>query len=197
MPVYQPASIAHHHEFPNASLALYLTGDIISTHNNMETTPHACAAGLLEVVPLMMRVIRAKVRSHSSPELTMAQFRALAFLGRNQRAMLSDVATFLALTLPATSKLIDGLVSAGLARREIDPLDRRKVALTLTAAGKRRYAAALKSSADFLAQRVSKLSAAQREQIVGALKSLQAIFADDPPETRGPTPRPKLKNARA
>src|SRR4029077_403378 len=106
----------------------------------MNTPSGQCAAELLELVPLMMRVIRAKVRSHSSPELSVAQFRALAFLGRNQRAMLGDVAGFLALTLPAASKLVDGLVSVGFATREIDPADRRKVALTLTAAGRRKYA---------------------------------------------------------
>ena len=65
----------------------------------MNLPPRDCAAELLEVVPLMMRVIRAKVRAHSSPELSVPQFRALAFLGRNEGAMLGDVATFLVLTL--------------------------------------------------------------------------------------------------
>ena len=48
-------------------------------------------------------LIRANIRAHSSPELSMPQFRALAFLGRNEGAMLGDVATFLTLSLSAAS----------------------------------------------------------------------------------------------
>ncbi len=157
----------------------------------MDTSPLQCANELLEVVPLMMRVIRARVRSHSSPELSVAQFRALAFLGRNKNAMLGDVANFLALTLPAASKLIEVLVVEGFARREIDPRDRRKVALTLTAAGRRKYATALKASADFLAERMSLLGPVERGWIARAMKSLHTVFSEDPPETRPPTSKPK------
>ncbi len=149
----------------------------------MEATPEYCASELLEVIPLMMRVIRAQVRSHSSPELSIPQFRALAFLGRNQSAMLRDVGDFLAITIPAASRLIDGLVAAGFSTRVIDPADRRKVMLTLTAAGRRKYAAALKVSAEFLAERVERLSALERERLAHAMKSLRSIFADEPPET--------------
>jgi DNA-binding MarR family transcriptional regulator len=155
----------------------------------MDTSPLQCANDLLEVVPLMMRVIRSKVRNHSSPELSVAQFRTLAFLGRNENAMLGDVATFLALTLPAASKLVEGLVIAGFARREIDPSDRRKVVLTLTPPGRRKYATALKASADFLAERMSLLGANERGWITRAMKSLHTVFSDDPPETRPPKPK--------
>jgi DNA-binding MarR family transcriptional regulator len=163
----------------------------------METTSHECAAALLEVVPLMMRAIRAKVRDHSSPELSMAQFRSLAFLGRNENAMLGDVANFLALTPPAASKLINGLVGSGLARREIDAADRRKVALALTPAGHRKYSAALKACADFLAERVAQLSPGDRAVIARSMKSLQAIFADEPSETRNRPPAAKTRRAAA
>lgn len=157
----------------------------------MDNSPLQCANELLEVVPLMMRVIRAKVRSHSSPELSVAQFRALAFLGRNENAMLGDVANFLAQTLPAASKLIDGLVLAGFAGRKIDPSDRRKVALTLTPMGRRKYATALRASADFLAERMSLLGPVERGWIARAMKSLHTVFSEDSPETRPPASKPK------
>jgi DNA-binding MarR family transcriptional regulator len=164
----------------------------------METSPRYCADELLEVIPLVMRVIRARVRSHSSPELSMPQFRALAFLGRNRRAMLGDVGNFLALSLPAASKLIDGLVGAGLAARETDPADRRRVSLTLTGAGRRRYAAALKSSAEFLAARVQRLTPAERAGVARAMRSLRSIFDDPPPELQpgGPAPSRRAPAAR-
>jgi DNA-binding MarR family transcriptional regulator len=155
----------------------------------MDHSPGACANALLEIVPLIMRNIRAKVRRHSGPELSVPQFRTLAFLGRNDRVMLGDVATFLALTLPAASKLIDGLVSVGFATREIDPDDRRKVILALTPAGRRKFNAALKFTADFLAERVSNLKEADRAAVARAMKALDKVFTEDPSETRNGAPR--------
>jgi DNA-binding MarR family transcriptional regulator len=149
----------------------------------MNLPPRDCAAELLEVVPLMMRVIRGKVRAHSSPELSMPQFRALAFLGRNDGAMLSDVATFLVLTLSATSKLVDGLVTADLVTRESDPLDRRKIALRLTPSGQRKFAAAREATAEFLTERVADVSADERARITDSMRILRGLFADDPTET--------------
>ncbi|MEP6668824.1 MAG: MarR family transcriptional regulator [Chthoniobacter sp.] len=150
----------------------------------MNLPPRDCAAELLEVVPLMMRVIRTKVRAHSSPELSVPQFRALAFLGRNEGAMLGDVAGFLVLTLSATSKLIDGLVTADLVARDSDPLDRRKIVLTLTASGQRKFAAVRQATADFLTERVAEVSVAERACITDAMRTLRGIFSDVPaPET--------------
>lgn len=156
----------------------------------MNLPPRDCAAELLEVVPMMMRVIRAKVRSNSSPELSVPQFRALAFLGRNEGAMLGDVAGFLVLTLSAASKLVDGLVTAGLVGRESDPLDRRKIALKLTAAGERKFAAVREATAEFLTERVAEVSADERACITAAMRTLRGIFSDVPPEIGGRLAKP-------
>lgn len=146
----------------------------------MKLTSKDCAAELLEVVPLMMRVIRSKVRAHSSPELSMPQFRALAFLGRNEGAMLGDVASFLTLTLSAASKLVDGLVNADLVTRESDLRDRRKIVLKLTPAGKDKFAAARQATSDFLAERVAPLASEDRVCIADAMRVLQRVFTDVP-----------------
>jgi DNA-binding MarR family transcriptional regulator len=151
----------------------------------MTLPPRDCATEILEVVPLIMRVIRAKVRANSSPELSMPQFRALAFLGRNDGAMLGDVAGFLVLTLSATSKLVDGLVTADLVTRESDPLDRRKIVLRLTTAGQKKFAAVREATADFLTDRIAEVSLDNRVCIADAMRILRGLFADEPPETPG------------
>jgi DNA-binding MarR family transcriptional regulator len=156
----------------------------------MRLSPRDCAAELLDVVPLMMRVIRAEVRAHSSPELTMAQFRTLAFLGRNEGAMLGDVATFLCLTLSAASKLVDGLVTGDLVGREIDPADRRKVVLKLTPSGQKKFAAARQATAQLLSTRVEGLSGEERAIVVEAMQILQRVFSEAPPETNGQLVKP-------
>jgi len=155
----------------------------------MRLTPRDCAAELLEVVPLMMRVIRAEVRAHSTPELTIPQFRALAFLGRNEGAMLGDVAAFLTLSLSAASKLVDGLVVANLVTRESDLRDRRKIVLRLTASGQKKFAAARQATAEFLADRVAGLSTTDRVSIIDAMQILHRVFSDGPPETNGHLPK--------
>lgn len=149
----------------------------------MNLPPRDCAAELLDVVPLMMRVIRAKVRSHSSPELSMPQFRALAFIGRNEGAMLGDLANFLVLTLSATSKLVDVLVNADLVMRESDPQDRRKIALKLSPSGEQKFAAVREATADFLSERVAEVPIEERACIADSMRILRGIFADVPPET--------------
>ncbi|MEO7319238.1 MAG: MarR family transcriptional regulator [Chthoniobacteraceae bacterium] len=148
----------------------------------MAASPNQCADELLETVPHLMRVIRTNVRSQSGPELSMPQFRTLAFLGRNQCAMLGDVAAFLGLTLPAASKLVDGLVAAKLASREIHAQDRRRVSLELTKSGQRKYAAVVDAARDFLAAKMRHLKADERATVVGAMQLLHDAFADAPHE---------------
>jgi len=136
----------------------------------------------------MMRVIRSKVRANSSPELSMPQYRALAFIGRNEGAMLGDVANFLTLTLSAASKMVDVLVNAKLVARASDPNDRRKIALKLTPNGKEKFTAVRQAAADFLADRVAPLSLEDRVCIADAMQILQRIFTDVP-ETNEPLPK--------
>ena len=157
----------------------------------MDRSAKQCAEQLLDIVPLMMRAIRAQVRSRGGGGLSLPQFRALAFLGRNESAMLGDVGEFLGLTLPAASKLIEGLVAAGMVSRRADPVDRRKVMLRLTAAGRRKYAALLKLVGDYLTERVARLSLRERTGISAALRALQTVFTDVPPETGGLSRRKK------
>lgn len=148
-------------------------------------TARECAAAVLEGVPHLMRVLRAQVRSQSNPDLSMPQFRTLAFLGRNAGAMLVDVATFLALTPPAASKLVDGLFNAGLVSRDAVSDDRRRVALNLTPAGRQKYAAAVRTAENYLAERIEQLDGRTRAEILRSVAALQTIF-EAPSEVRRP-----------
>jgi DNA-binding MarR family transcriptional regulator len=100
--------------------------------------------------------------------------------------MLSDVATFLALTPPAASKLVDGLFSAGLLARDPGSEDRRCVALRLTPAGRRKFDAAVRAAETYLAERIDRLDSQTRAEVLRTMNALHALF-DDPPEVRRPT----------
>src|SRR5690349_21174241 len=97
-------------------------------------SPDNCARALLEVVPPIMRVIRAEMRSQSAPELSVPQFRVLAYVNNHPGASLSEVADHIGLTRPAMSVLVDGLVNRRLMLRETDRSDRRRLTLALTRA---------------------------------------------------------------
>ena len=83
-------------------------------------SPDECARQILEIVPMVMRAIRTEIRSHRGSELSVPQFRVLIFLNRHEGASLSDIAEHLGLTLPSTSKMIDGLVARNMVTRQMD-----------------------------------------------------------------------------
>jgi len=146
----------------------------------MTPTSQSCAAELLEVVPLIMRAMRAEVRRQRTPELSMPQFRALAFIGRNEGAALSDVAAFLGLTLPSVSKLIDGLVASKFVVREVAPGDRRRIHLALSPAGHAKYKVMVTQARNFLAKKVAHFSGPQHRQLSEILTALRLTFEKNP-----------------
>lgn len=147
----------------------------------MNRTSQNCAADLLEVVPMIMRAMRAEVRRHRLPELSMPQFRALAFIGRNEGAALSDVALFLGLGLPSASKLVDGLVESKFVIREIARGDRRRVQLALSPAGHDKYKVMVRQARNFLAGKVAHFSDDQFRMLGEVLTALRQTFEEDAP----------------
>jgi DNA-binding MarR family transcriptional regulator len=132
-----------------------------------------CAAEILETVPAVMGFIRAQMRCHRGPELSVPHFRALLFLRRNGGASLSALAEFLGLSLPATSRLVEGLVRKNFVVRRIPPGNRRLIALALSAAGRRTVAAARQATESRLAEVVAPLPAGERAAIGHALRTLR------------------------
>ena len=124
----------------------------------------------------------------------MPQFRTLAFLGRNEDPMLADVATFLGLTPPAASKLVDTLVAAKLVTREEGMIDRRRVALKLTPAGLRRYTQLVGDAESSLAERIQNITPSVRQDVIRGLEALHSVF-EDPSEVRRSTAKRKYPTA--
>jgi DNA-binding MarR family transcriptional regulator len=139
-------------------------------------SPDDCAAEILETVPTVMRFIRAQMRCHRRSDLSVPQFRTLLFLGRNRGASLSALAEFLGLSLPGTSRLVGGLVKNNFVVRRIPPGNRRLVALSLSARGRKTICAARRATERRLAQVVASLPAAERAAILRGLRMLREKF---------------------
>jgi DNA-binding MarR family transcriptional regulator len=142
----------------------------------MEATPQACAHEILDVTPIVIQTIRFEMRSQRLTDLTVPQFRTVAYINRHPGASLSDAAEFIGLTLSSMSILVNGLVERGLVSRETSVADRRRVSLTLTAAGKTMFDDVLERVQSRLAEMVAALSEAERAVVVQAMELLRPIF---------------------
>jgi DNA-binding MarR family transcriptional regulator len=143
----------------------------------MGAAVHDAAHEVLETVPLVMRTIRGEMRRHRAADLSVPQFRTLAYIHRHRGVSLSSVAEHIGLTLPSMSKLVDGLVARGLITRESCADDRRRVTLAITARGRTILQAARDAALSSLADRLESLSEPERITVVRAMQTLHRVFA--------------------
>lgn len=144
------------------------------------TSPRQTAALVIDNVPLLMRILRAKFREKRSGELSMAQFRTLAFVDANRGASLSEAAEHIGLSLPSMSKLVDSLVNQELLTRGTHGVDRRRICLGLTRTGKRELDEAYRHAESFFAGKFAELSSAQRSQLAESIGTLKKLFVLSP-----------------
>ncbi len=147
-----------------------------------------CARHVLEVVPLVMRAVRAEMRKGHAEDLSVPQFRTLNYLDHHTGASLSQAAEHIGLTLPSMSTLVEGLVERGLISRSPHQVDRRRVTLTLTPRGQSVLGSAHGATQAALAERLDALSAEDRLAVAQAMQALRPIFqcaSDEPAATGG------------
>ena len=150
---------------------------LLEEESNPSISADECAALLTDTVPLVMRTIRAEMRSHRTPDLSVPQFRVLVFLRSHPGTSLSDVADHIGLTLPSISKLIDRLVARKLVARSSASADRRRLSLQLTPLGESTLQTAAGATQARLADLLAALSPREREIIAEAMHSLRAVFS--------------------
>jgi DNA-binding MarR family transcriptional regulator len=145
--------------------------------SNVRPSVRECAHEILDGVPFVWRAIRAEFRKHGAQEISVPQYRTLAFVYRNEGASLSEVGDYIGLTLPTMSQLVDGLVTHGLINRRTDPEDRRRMTLTLTEPGRARLESARTATMAYLEGRLRQLSPSDRATITLAMSILREAFA--------------------
>jgi DNA-binding MarR family transcriptional regulator len=149
---------------------------IIKGNQNVPSSIQTSAL-VMDIVPLLMRLMRNKFREKRMGELSMAQFRTLAFIDGNPGASLSEVASHIGLGLPSMSKLIDRLVTRNLITRDMHAQDRRRICLALTRLGRRELDEAYRHAQTFFAGKFSRLSEGERTRVADALRLLRTLFA--------------------
>ncbi len=140
------------------------------------TSPREAAALVIDSVPLLMRLLRIKFREKRSGELSMAEFRTLAFVDANRGASLSETAGHIGLSLPSMSKLVDGLVGKVLLTRTAHGADRRRICLGLTPAGRRELHEGYRHAESFFSNKLAELSEDERAQVAESITRLKELF---------------------
>jgi len=135
-----------------------------------------CARELMDTAPRIMQTIRVEMRRGRGSDISIPQFRTLAFIQRNPDSSLSSLAEHLGLTLPSVSKLVDGLVKQKLILRQESKTDRRRLTLGLTSTGLSIVKTARANAQANLAKKLASLSSTELDTIYQAMQSLRPIF---------------------
>jgi DNA-binding MarR family transcriptional regulator len=143
------------------------------------TLSDGCAEAVLNNAPPVVRAIRKMMREHRLPELSVPQFRTLALLSFSADASLSTVADYIGSSLPAASRMIDGLVAKNLIGRKQCCRDRRQVSLELTPLGREAYLESRQATRFQLASRLAGLSAKKKAGVIEAMRWLGEVFGSD------------------
>ncbi|HAX70224.1 MAG: hypothetical protein KPEEDBHJ_00094 [Anaerolineales bacterium] len=148
----------------------------------MIDTVRGTAERIIDVVPLVMRSIRAKLHELRAADINVHQFRAMLYINRNHGTSLSDVAAHVGVSLPTMSVLIDKLVDRKLVSRDArgGEEDRRKMCLFLTLQGQEELNVAYDFAQKFLMVKMSRLSKEELKTISQAMQILQDLFVISP-----------------
>ena len=138
------------------------------------------ADAVLETVPRIMRRIRRAMRAGEGrdPGTTLPQLRALLFVRRKPGCSRSTLAEHLGMTPPGCSGLVERLVRAGWLERTIDPDERRRVQLGLTADGMEQVAHANLRARAWLVQGLDDVSRHDLADLQASLGLLERVTAE-------------------
>ena len=142
----------------------------------MAKNQNECAARIVEVVPTVMRHLRANIRSQKTLQFTIPQFRVLTYLHHHGQATLSELAGSQGVSLPTMSKLVGSLVQRKLVAREGHGADRRKLKLELSTEGQHAHDSTLENTRDFVAAKIADLTDDQQDAILNGMILLLGVF---------------------
>ena len=140
------------------------------------TTSQQCADKILQVIPEITHFLRDEVRQYGKPQLSLSQLRILYFLDRHPKSCLSEVAEHLDVTRPTMSGAIERLVQQGYVKRDNNPIERRRVLLSLTSTGSKYQQQVYQALLARIEQQLNSLSEKQSKQVMEVLLLLEKIF---------------------
>ena len=131
---------------------------------------HDMASGLHSVAIRLLRMVRREDRQSGISPPRLSALSVLVFAGPMS---LAELASAEEVKAPTMSRIVEGLVAAGLATREADPGNRRKVSIAATAEGRRRLEAGRERRVRVLAERLRRLADSERRALARGVEVLE------------------------
>lgn len=148
-----------------------------ATSATVETTSDL-ASRLRVAAARLARTLRHQAADPNAP-VTASQIGALATINREGPIALGELAAAEHVQPPSMTRIVDRLQELGLARRDVDPDDRRVARASITDEG-RRYLAKSRTRKDaFLSRRIDRLDSHDRLQLAAGLAILERLLEDD------------------
>jgi DNA-binding MarR family transcriptional regulator len=129
----------------------------------------------LEVIPRSMWSIRYGMRAAAQSDFTVPQFRVMAILWQESRTN-SELAEQIGISVPAMSRMVEGLVNLRLVTRVPQEHDRRQVKLELSSEGKKRFQRLRKATEGIFNEKFATLDAGKRTKLMEGLAVLEELF---------------------
>lgn len=140
----------------------------------------ALAADLQRVLAKLITVMRRGDAGRGSrPDLTMAQVSILLTLIDSGPIRMTELAARERVRTPTTTVAIRRLEKLNLVKRTRDPSDMRAVLVEVTPEGMVQYRDALDMRRTYLAELLSRLTDAERADLVRALRPLERLTANE------------------
>jgi DNA-binding MarR family transcriptional regulator len=123
----------------------------------------------------LMYAVRRIRQERSSEQITDTQYAALAALANRGPMTPTALAEDQRVQPPHITRVINALVAAGLARRDTHPTDGRQVVVSITEAGEAEVRETRRRRNEWLARRLGRLDASEREVLARAVVLLRGL----------------------
>jgi DNA-binding MarR family transcriptional regulator len=141
-----------------------------STHTADRATADLAARLRVEIGRLTRQT-----RQHSRSDFTPSQVSALATLDQRGPMRLGELARAECIAPPTLTKIVANLEAVGLVERTTDPEDRRSSVVQITRAGRSAFTRIRNERNAFLAERISRLPAADRARLADAIELITRL----------------------
>jgi DNA-binding MarR family transcriptional regulator len=123
-----------------------------------------------------IRLLRSLRREDEASGLSAPRLSALSVLVFAGPRTMGELANAEQVKPPTMTRLVEGLVADGLAKRALDAADRRLVRIAATAKGRRLLEAARARRVKTLAARLEILSAGERRELARGVELVEQVF---------------------
>jgi DNA-binding MarR family transcriptional regulator len=125
-----------------------------------------------EIINLIFNIrqlMHEKLSGHYTKKVSFLQIITLRYI-EEKRPLMKDIASYLAITPPSATSLVNSLIKSGLAKRESSKKDRRIVRIEITDSGKKNMKNNLSEVTLRMRKNLESLTKKEQEQLKKILK---------------------------